>query len=331
MSISFMAEAVKISDKFLDRKDPDSIDRKGQLNQVVVLVVIFHAIMGIAFVKMEEYERKHPRIIRDTDVQFEIAAPPPAPEFRVGSVPRAITLTEGENPDAGSASSAKPKESDKVTLPTIKADETQPVPTPEAATPVMSRDTTVAPPVAVTTASSVKALPTSVPKTAPKTRPVTDLAGARSNSVASGAPSEGGSPDGQEGGTGEGGDGSGGSGSGDGDAGNGTGFGNIGGDITTKLGGSSRATGNIAPYRKEMLMRIVGNWHPKKSTSLILRIEIAKDGSVNNVEVKESSGSKRGDAEAVAAVEATEFPPLPDWYRGESLTFEIDLKKEATR
>lgn len=326
-----MQNVVKISDRFLNSKDPDSIDRQGQLNQVLVLVVIFHAIMGIYFVKMEEYEKKHPRIIRDTDVQFEIAAPPPAPEFRVGSVPRPITLTEGESTDAGSAAAAKPKDADKVTLPTIKAEETQPVPTPEQAQPVMARNTTVAPPVAVTTASSVKASPVNAPKTSPKARPVTDLAGARSNSQASGAPSEGGSPDGKEGGTGEGGDGAGGQGTGDGDPGTGSGAGTVGGDMLTRLtGNSSRATGNIAPYRKAMLLAIAGNWHPRRKTdTIIVRIEIAKDGSVANVEVKESSGNKKADAEAVAAIESTEFPPLPEWYKGETLTFEVDMTKAA--
>lgn len=328
MSITFMQTVVKISDRFFDRKDPDSIDRQGQLNQVLVVVVIFHAIMGIAFVKMEEYERKHPRIIKDVDVQFEFTAPPPAPEFRVGEVPKPITLTEGENPDSGSAAAAKPLESDRVSLPTIKAPETLPVPTPEQARPVVSRDTTVAPPVAVTTNNTVKAAPIQAPKASPKAAPNTANAGATSSSMASGAPQEGGSPDGKEGGTGTGGDGSGGSGTGDGDPGTGSGFGNIGGDIATKLQSSGRATGNIAPYRKGLLMRIAQNWHPKrKNESMTVRIEIAKDGRVVNVEVTESSGNRKADAEAVAAIEATEFDPLPEWYKGEQLTFQIDLAK----
>ncbi len=328
MSISFMQEVVKISDRYFDRKDPDSIDRQGQLNQVLVLVVIFHAIMGIAFVKMEEYEKKHPRIIRDVDVAFEFAAPPPAPEFRVGEIPKPITLTEGENPDSGSAAAAKPHEADKVSLPTIKAPETLPVPTPEQARPVVSHISTVAPPVAVTTNNTVKAAPVQAPKTAPKAASKVAIAGANSNSSASGAPQEGGSPDGKEGGTGMGGDGAGGEGTGDGDPGTGTGYGNIGGDIATRVQGAGRATGNIAPYRKDMLLRIAGNWHPKrKSESMTVQIQIGKDGAVLAVEVIESSGNRKADREAVAAIEATEFAPLPDWYRGEQLTFRIDMAR----
>ncbi|MBX9685994.1 MAG: TonB family protein [Candidatus Obscuribacterales bacterium] len=327
MSISFMQEVVKISDRFFDRKDPDSIDRQGQLNQVLVVVVIFHAIMGIAFVKMEEYERKHPRIIRDVNVAFEFSAPPPAPEFRVGETPKPITLTEGENPDSGSAASAKPLESDKVSLPTIKAPETLPVPTPEQARPVVSRVTTVAPPVAVTTNNTVKAMPITAPKSAPKAPP-TNVAGATSNSQASGAPQEGGSPDGAEGGTGTGGDGSGGSGTGEGDPGTGSGYGTVGGDIATKLQGAGKAMGNIAPYRRGMLMKIAQNWHPKrKNETMTLQIQIGKEGNVLAVDVIESSGNKRADKEAMAAIEATEFDPLPDWYKGDQLTFKIDLAK----
>ena len=327
MSISFMNQVVQISDRF--KKDPDSLDRHGQLSQVVIVVLIFHAVVGIYFVKMDEYERKHPRIIKDVDVNFEFAPPPPVADFKVGEIPKPITLTEGENPDSGSSSSAKPLEADKVSLPTPKAPETLPVPTPEAARPVVSHKTTVAPPVAVTTTNMIKAMPTNAPKSAPKAPPKTNMAGATSNSQASGAPHEGGGPDGAEGGTGNGGEGSGGEGKGEGDPGTGTGFGNIGGDIATKLnGGSGRAMGNIAPYRKSLLMRIAQNWHPKKKNEVMtIQVAIGKDGQVLSAEILESSGNKRSDKEAIAAVEATEFEPLPEWYKGEQLTFKIDFAK----
>jgi TonB family protein len=316
MSIEFMKEAVHISDRFFDRRDPDSLDRQGQLNQVVIVVVIFHAVMGIAFVKMEEYERKHPRIIKDVDVSFEFAAPPPAPEFKVGEVPRAITLTEGDNPDSGSASSAKPSAADTVSLPTPKAPETLTVPSPEQARPVTTRKAAVTPPVAVTLNQATKGAPVKAPNPS------------LSQTMASGAPREGGGPDGSDGGVGDGGDGSGGQGKGEGDPGTGSGYGNIGGDIATNLKGGTRAMGNIAPYRKDLLMRIAANWHPKnKNESLTVQIQIGRDGQVLSVDVVESSGNKRADKEAVAAIEATEFGPLPEWYKGEQLTFKIDLAK----
>ncbi len=328
MSISFMQEVVKISDRFFDRRDPDSIDRQGQLNQVLVVVVIFHAILGITFVKMEQYEHKHPHIIRDVDVSFEFSAPPPVPEFRVGKVPKAITLTEGENPDSGSAAASKSREASTVSLPTIKAVETIPVPTPEHARPVVSRKTTVAPPVAVTTNQTVKATPVQAPKLAPEAQPPTDVAGATSDSHVSGAARAGGGPESKEGGVGEGGKGTGGVGMGEGDAGKSEGNGNIGSDIATTLKGHSRAMGNIAPYRRDLLAKIAASWHPKrKNETLTIQIQIGKDGQVLSVEIVESSGNKKADKEAQAAIEATEFSPLPEWYKGEQLTFKIDLAK----
>lgn len=173
MNATMMQEVLRITDRFMDRKDPDSIDRQGRLINVVVVVVIFHIIMGIAFVKMQEYERQHPHTIYDTNVAFELAAPPPDPTFKVTSkVPEPIALTEGENPNPGSAAAPKPKETDKVTLPTVKAPEINPLPTPETARPVVARETTVAPPVAVTKMTDVKAAPMQKPKTSPLAKPV---------------------------------------------------------------------------------------------------------------------------------------------------------------
>lgn len=328
MSISFMQKVVGISDRFFDRKDPDSIDRQGQLNQVLVVVVIFHAIMGIAFVKMEEYERKHPHMIRDVNVSFEFTAPPPVPAFKVGEVPKAISLTVGENPDAGAADSATPSAADVVSVPTPKAPEILPMPTPEKARPVVSHKTTIAPPVAVTANTNIKAAPVQVPKSAPKAPPPTDLAAATSESVASGAPKAGGGPQGNEGGVGQGGEGTGGSGKGQGDPGTGSGFGTVGGEIATRLPSTARAMGNIGPYRRDLLMKIAANWHPKRKVeAMTVQIQIGKDGQVLSVEIIESSGNKRADKEAQAAIEATEFAPLPDWFKGDELTFKIDMKK----
>jgi TonB family protein len=318
MSITFMQEVVRITDRYFDRRDPDSIDRQGQLNQVVALVVIFHAIMGIGFAKMEEHERRHPRIIRDVNVAFEFSAPPPAPEFRVGEVPKAITLTEGENPDSGAASSAKPREADTVSLPTPKAPETLTTPTPEQAKPVVSHQTTVAPSVAVTTTQTIKAAPVQAPKKSLMLQ-----------NIASGAPKEGGGPEGKEGGVGDGGEGTGGSGKGEGDPGTGSGYGNVGGDIATRVSGGTRAMGNIGPYRKDLLMRIAQNWMHSKyhSEALTIQIIIGKEGQVLSTEIVESSGNKRADKEALAIIEGTEFAALPDWYKGDQLLFKIDLAK----
>jgi TonB family protein len=326
--MTMMQEVVRITDRFMDRADPDSIDRQGKLGSVIVLVMIFYAIMGIAFVKMQEMEKKHPRIIHDVDVTFEFTAPPPDPTFKISEMPKPISLIQGENADPGSESAPKPAESDKLSLPTPEAPETLPTPTQQQARPVPSKTTTVAPPVAVATTNMVKAAPMNMPKQAPSAVK-TPIAGAASAQQTSGAPVAGGSPDGSEGGTGPGGVGVGGTGSGEGDPGAGKGFGTAGGDVLTSLPPTgARAMGNIAPYRKDLLLRIAQNWHPKKKNqSCTILITLDHDGKLLSDEILESTGSKKADKEALAAIESTEFASLPDWFKGDQLQFKIELAK----
>jgi TonB family protein len=323
-----MAEVVRITDRFCDRKNPDSIDRQGKLTQVVALVLIFYAIMGIAFVKMQELEKKRPRIIHDVDVQFELYTPPMEPTLRLGEMPKPISLSEGENANPGSEAAPKPSASDTVSLPSIEAPETQKQPTQVQARPMPSHTVTEAAPTAVTSTNMIKtSLPAQVaPKRAPSDQPST-MAGTLSTAPTSGSAVAGGTPDSQGGGVGEGGQGTGGTGTGSGDAGAGSGTGIAGGQIATKVE-SQRAMGNIAPYRKDMLIRIAQNWHPKrKNESIIVLVTIDHDGRLLSDEILESSGNKKADKEALAAIEATEFAPLPDWYKGEQLQFKINLDK----
>lgn len=330
MNISMMHEVIRISDRFMDRKDPDSIDRQGQLSSVLVIVFIFHAVMGIAFIQMDEYERRHPRIIHDLDMQFVFQAPPPEPTFKVGEVPKPISLTEGENPNPGSAAAPKAALENKVTLPTVNAPEAQSIPTPQAARPVVSRRTTVAPPVAITQANTVKAQPINIASSmAPPPVPA-PIAGATANTQLTGGKQAGGAPGGQAGGVGTGGVGTGGTGTGEGDPGAGTGFSTPGGALATIVppSGAQRAKGNIAPYRKDMLARIANNWPSKRKIgNMVILAEIARDGKLLRSEILSSSGNKKVDKEALATVESTEFAPLPEWFKGESIPFQIELSR----
>jgi len=324
-----MTEVVRITDRFCDRKNPDSIDRQGKLGQVAVLVLIFYAIMGIAFVKMQELEKKRPRIIHDVDVAFELYAPPPEPTFKVGEVPKPISLSEGENANPGSEAAPKPTAADSLSLPSIEAPETQKTPTQVQAKPMASHEVTEAAPVAVTSTNTIKTnVPAAaMPKKAPSDTKNPNVAGVLSTAPTSGSTMAGGTPDSQGGGTGEGGEGTGGTGTGSGDGGSGSGTGIAGGQIATKVE-SQRAMGNIAPYRKDMLIRIAQNWHPKrKNESIIVLVTIDHEGKLLSDEVLESSGNKKSDKEALAAIEATEFGPLPDWYKGDQLQFKINLDK----
>jgi TonB family protein len=101
-----------------------------------------------------------------------------------------------------------------------------------------------------------------------------------------------------------------------------------GGAIVTRLPTPpGRPRGNLAPYRKQVLTRIAQNWHPKRQVTLVVLITIGRDGTLLGAEIYEKSGNPKADAEALAAVRATEYPPLPDWVEQESVPFKIELSK----
>jgi TonB family protein len=90
----------------------------------------------------------------------------------------------------------------------------------------------------------------------------------------------------------------------------------------------SARVGNIAPYRKALLLKLAQNWRPQKNTAnLVVLLTIAKDGSLLGSEIFQSSGNRKADREALAACQAVEYEPLPDWYKGEQLQFKIELSK----
>ena len=99
--------------------------------------------------------------------------------------------------------------------------------------------------------------------------------------------------------------------------------------ITPVLEGcSGRAFGDIAPYRKSMLWRLADNWHPRgHHIDLTVLITLDHNGQLISSEITESSGSKKADREALRAVRSTEFPPLPAWYKGDTLQFRISITK----
>ncbi len=327
--MSMMQEVLRITDRFMDPKDPDSIDAHSHLGQMCVLVMVFYVIMFIGFVKMQEVEHKHPRRIIDVDVTFEFSAPPPDPTLRVGMAPKPISLVEGENANSGSEAAPKPMASDTTSLPTIKAPETLPTPTQIQARPKFAVKETESAPVAVTTTNELKAAPTTAPKTAPiKTAP-SNTAGVLSTLPVSGAAEAGGTPDAGEGGSGTGGQGTGGTGTGAGDPGAGSGLGTAGGVVATNVESTgARAMGNIAPYRKSMLVKLAQNWHPKrKFEDIIVKITINHEGKLVEAEIVQSSGNRKADEECLSAIEATDFDPLPEWFKGESLPFKISMNK----
>lgn len=299
--MTLMQEVVRISDQFLDRSNPDCIDRQGRLGSFSTLVMIAYAITAVAFVKMQEFEKTHPRVIHEFNVAFEYWAPPPDPAFKV-VLPKPIDLVQPVNPEtAPEPAPAAPPRVEKVTLPTMQAPVTAPQPHP---TPPATRATTLSPPVSIATTNPVR-LPQ--PQTAPLTQAPPTL-------PPSGAPVSGGpaaSP--LIPGT---------------DPGAKTEYKAAGGPVQPVLTQSQLAgTANIAPYRKDMLVRIAQNWHPKKELKCMVLLAIAADGKLLSAEITKSTGSRKEDKAVLAAIESTTFMALPEWYKGDQLLFQIELEK----
>lgn len=319
-----MQEVLRICDRYLS-----SYDKRGQLNQFLVLVSVFHLIMGIAFVKMEDYQRKHPRVIREVEVSFlQYVA---APNIETNLLPKPISLTPGENPDPGSEASGKARATEKKLLPTAQAIEQF-----ETAKLDQTEKSNYShelagqiPPLAITPVTPVKLMPAQLHKSQADAQKDLLLI-APPLSQGSGAPiASGSTDDSTENGRGsKSGYGNDGSGKADGTKGSGTDEFNQGDEekISTDVKDGLVAKGNITPYKRAVLFQLGHSWKPKhKGKPLTVRFTIAKDGVVLSAEISESSGNPRLDREAIETVESMQFPSLPDWYRGEQMIFQIDL------
>src|SRR5262249_21699218 len=218
---------------------------------------------------------------------------------------------------------------DTVSMPAVKAPRTIATLTMVPAKPVPSHKSTLAAPIARATTNEIKFAPLP-PKEAMLMTQRANLVGPASSRPLSGAVVQTGAPDKLEAGTGTGGIGAEGTGAGAGDPGAGSGAEDAGSrKLATLLpAGAAVAMGNIGPYRKNLLERIVQNWHPKKTLYLIVLVTVNHDGKLVSSEIFQSSGSKKADKEALAAVQVTDYAPLPDWFKGEQLMFRIVLSQD---
>ena len=101
-------------------------------------------------------------------------------------------------------------------------------------------------------------------------------------------------------------------------------------EASTKQGtpnAEETSSGNIAPYRRDMLSRIANAWKPIRKNNLTVRLGIKKDGKLEKASIVEGSGDKDEDQNAIKCIEKTEFAPLPKWYKGDKLEFNIDMSK----
>jgi TonB family protein len=322
--MAMMDSVIRITDRFYDPRDPDAIERQSRLQTCIIVVLVLHITFMIAGYQMKSWELAHPRIIHDVDVAFQFTPPPPPPP------PVALEGMKGPGLSAGGLPGGAPGEAapaPKVTAPTVQAPTAKPVPTPVPAKPIPSHRTTIAPPVALTPTNLIKAhVAPPAPKQAPAPPPTPTIAGNTATQPLAGAPTAGGTPNGVAGAAGTGGNGQGGTGTGQG-VGTGNGAGGGAPAISMAIG-AGRAMGNIGPYRKDLLVRLAQNWHPKTANeNIIVLIALAHDGSLMSAEIFQSSGNKKSDKQALEAVKATAFAALPDWYKGDHLTFKIELSK----
>jgi TonB family protein len=89
---------------------------------------------------------------------------------------------------------------------------------------------------------------------------------------------------------------------------------------------ATRAKGNIAPYRKEMLLKIARIYKASSTApTATLQLEILHDGTLKDCQVIESSGNKEIDEMSLQSCKKVKFSALPDWYKGDKITFKIDF------
>lgn len=317
-----MHDVLRLVSRYLDNSNPEALDRQGKLTHCLVLVAIFHLVMCIYTVKMEQVERAHPRIIHDVDIQFTLQVAPPEriieqpksvqaiPEPSL--VPMTGSITGGGATQANGKKVAESAKGNSVTEDqTLRVPDSYPVP--------------VQPPVLTQSPNQVKA-PTTARSEQPK-----DSSGikgkedgeANNDKIAGSEVTVGDEDKGKIGSK------------------NGTGSTDREGSgadendlqlepVAVEPPTSTTALGNISPYRKRMLMALAQNWQPNKYAELQVIVVLNQDGSVQQYSVIKAS-SKKAVAEFKRALETTEFPPLPDWYKGDKLSFFLTVTSESLK
>lgn len=327
MNIQMMNEAIRISDRFNGRDNFDSIDRQGRLMSVTALVIILHAITGVALVKMEEYHATRSRHVVPVDIAFEkemvakLLSPVSAP------VPQPAALSDGHTDSPGGASASVRAASSKATLPQPRANEVSDFVAPKAASAkLLERKVDLAPITAVRKQS--EQLIQKISK-APSEGNET---GALSTLPASGAPIDSGETKGIVDGSSDGktGNGAGGTGPGLSNIGDGSDDGLAGGVVPLALQNRTEAgpaRRDIAPYKNALVEKLARNWKARSGANpLTVTILLGRDGELIDCQILRSSGDKKVDKSALKAVEATTFDPLPDWFKGDSLLFRIEME-----
>ncbi len=311
------SQVLRFTDRWFDPVHPESFARQGKLFSCVVLVAIFHIIMSIAFVKMQEWEQKHNKhIVRQVEIIFSplMVAPP---EFhKQAAIPLAQVLIPFEEKNTGSKAgaqlgttheSAELRSDEKVISKIDKLQietSTQKTVSPNS---IISSD-------AKAPAEHKEQLTLALSRSAKIDHETDASITAPSDVSTDGETDHGIDKDlGRDGST----------------------VGNYGND-NAPPGNEPKhqenialsSSGNIAPYRKDLLLRIAQNWKPpsNRAVNVIVWLVINKEGRAIMASIIASNASKRTQRETLEAINSTEFAPLPDWCKSDTLSFKIDLR-----
>ncbi len=319
------SDVLRFADRWFDPTHPDSIDRQSALVNCLVLVAIFHVVMSIAFVKMQEWEHKHARhAARTVEIVFAplMVAPPELHKQIDKAVPLAPVLIPYEHDSTGSKAGAKKSAEqeaaelkrdenvvnkiDKLQLPTVTEKITPVDPIKALAEPVSAN------PIKQIIQDPVQLVAISQGSKVDHDNDPGKLSDQETDN--------------------------------EGDAEHGAGDSvGIDGSLKGNYGTTNAPPGNaigkdnttaepqkrdIAPYRKDLLLRIAREWHPPKNhpVNLVVWMIIAKDGRLLMASIVASDTNKRIERQTLESIQRTEFAPLPDWYKTEQLSFKIDLR-----
>lgn len=312
---------VRIADRFLGRKSKNSIARSGFLQPIIIVVSIFYVCLFAYFVHLEhKLERNRKTVISNLLVQF-IAPPPPK-------------IVEPEKIETGAAAGLPGKP--KLGAPPLQTNVPKKVPAIAVLPkPVVIKSIAMpAPPKINPVKPSITEHPIIPPKEVTKTTAavssptppalVTAPAATGTGPVTTdqGKPSGVGTGNGTANGTG-----TQPGGGGDGNNSTGTAVGTLAMGVP-HVGAAATAMGNIAPYRKDMLMRLAENWHPKKLRgNIVVVITLSAAGQLINSEIQNSSGDEKLDQYAIDTINKTAFAPLPSWFTGSQLRLKVELAR----
>lgn len=295
-----MTTAVRIAEKLLSWRSPVSVHNEGQLRQHIVLSSVGFTVLGIWVLWMGHNAPMH-MMPPDPDVTFEFSCPPPEARYHAANVLKPLPLEPGSKPAALSNAEKiahKPGDAEKNRLVAV-----HPVEIPPA-------------PVAV-----AKATLPDVPQTNVLSQPA-QAASPFLMPAANAATAGGGGADGNTSAAGNGGEGV---GAGTADL-NSLMGGDFGAQRAMSLKAAPVAMGNIKPYKQEIINRIHHSWSSSRElTGVILEVTVDHNGSLLDKQIIAGTGDEQVDRSLLSAVDATAFPPLPKWFKGNHLKIRLKL------